>query len=148
MFSYPIDIQSLLFFLSSVEVIRLALSFLISWDLKMYYEKTDTPAKARTTTLNEELGQIEYVFSDKTGTLTQVHILLSILHCQVATQVSDDLLVALYTIFSWEMKTSQVVSVTYDVSYIVIHALHDSIGHRFFPKQVLKSFRCDSDYDS
>lgn len=38
----------------------------------MYYGPTDTPAKARTTTLNEELGQIEYVFSDKTGTLTEV----------------------------------------------------------------------------
>lgn len=58
--------------MNSVEVIRLALSFLIGWDLQMYYEKNDTPAKARTTTLNEELGQIEYVFSDKTGTLTQV----------------------------------------------------------------------------
>ena len=55
-----------------MEVIRLALSFIISWDLAMYHEETDTPAKARTTTLNEELGQIEYIFSDKTGTLTQV----------------------------------------------------------------------------
>ncbi|XP_048732030.2 phospholipid-transporting ATPase ID-like isoform X2 [Ostrea edulis] len=55
----------------SVEMIRLANSFLINWDNKMYYEKTNTPAKARTTTLNEELGQIEYIFTDKTGTLTQ-----------------------------------------------------------------------------
>jgi magnesium-transporting ATPase (P-type) len=55
----------------SVEIIRLFQSLLINWDEKMYYEDKDTPAKARTTTLNEELGQIEYIFSDKTGTLTQ-----------------------------------------------------------------------------
>ncbi|OWR50842.1 putative phospholipid-transporting ATPase ID [Danaus plexippus plexippus] len=55
----------------SVEVIRFAQSFLINWDENMYYEKTGTAAKARTTTLNEELGQIQYIFSDKTGTLTQ-----------------------------------------------------------------------------
>ena len=52
----------------SVEVIRLGLSFLISWDEKMYYEVNDIPAQARTTTLNEELGQIEYIFSDKVCT--------------------------------------------------------------------------------
>uniref|UniRef100_A0A452TH22 Phospholipid-transporting ATPase n=1 Tax=Ursus maritimus TaxID=29073 RepID=A0A452TH22_URSMA len=55
----------------SVEVIRLGQSYFINWDLQMYYPEKDTPAKARTTTLNEQLGQIHYVFSDKTGTLTQ-----------------------------------------------------------------------------
>ena len=51
--------------LCSVEVIRLGLSLFINWDIKMYYPPEDVPAIARTTTLNEELGQIEYIFSDK-----------------------------------------------------------------------------------
>ena len=50
------------------QVIRFAQSFQINWDEKMFHKKTKTFAKARTTTLNEELGQIQYVFSDKTGT--------------------------------------------------------------------------------
>jgi P-type E1-E2 ATPase len=37
----------------------------------MYDAKTDQPAKANTSDLNEDLGQIEYLFSDKTGTLTE-----------------------------------------------------------------------------
>lgn len=37
----------------------------------MYHVETNTPALARTSNLNEELGQVEYVFSDKTGTLTR-----------------------------------------------------------------------------
>ncbi|NWJ01477.1 AT8B1 ATPase, partial [Crypturellus undulatus] len=55
----------------SVEVIRLGQSYFIDWDLQMYYPEKDTAAKARTTKLNEQLGQIHYIFSDKTGTLTQ-----------------------------------------------------------------------------
>ena len=37
----------------------------------MFDEETNTPAKARTSNLNEELGQIDIIFSDKTGTLTR-----------------------------------------------------------------------------
>ncbi|KAG1764931.1 Ca-transporting ATPase [Suillus occidentalis] len=40
-------------------------------DLDMYYAPSDTPALCRTSSLVEELGQIEFVFSDKTGTLTR-----------------------------------------------------------------------------
>jgi P-type E1-E2 ATPase len=36
----------------------------------MYDEENGFWAVARTSNLNEELGQIQYVFSDKTGTLT------------------------------------------------------------------------------
>ena len=39
-------------------------------DIEMYDPVADVAAKARTSNLNEELGQVRYVFSDKTGTLT------------------------------------------------------------------------------
>ncbi|ERE83238.1 putative protein unc-13-like protein [Cricetulus griseus] len=55
----------------SVEIIRLGNSYYINWDRQMFYAPKNTPAQARTTTLNEELGQVKYVFSDKTGTLTE-----------------------------------------------------------------------------
>lgn len=43
----------------------------INFDVEMYHEESDTPAMARTSNLNEELGMVKYIFSDKTGTLTR-----------------------------------------------------------------------------
>ncbi|KAJ3043978.1 hypothetical protein HDV00_003505 [Rhizophlyctis rosea] len=54
----------------TMEFVKYFLGTLINADLDMYHDETDTPATARTSSLVEELGQIDFIFSDKTGTLT------------------------------------------------------------------------------
>ncbi|KAM4807899.1 phospholipid-transporting ATPase IC-like [Rhinophrynus dorsalis] len=70
---YLITLSTLVpFFLYiSLEVIYVAHNFFINHDLEMYHAESDNPAQARGTSLNDLLGQIEYIFTDKTGTLTQ-----------------------------------------------------------------------------
>uniref|UniRef100_A0A673JEU5 Phospholipid-transporting ATPase n=1 Tax=Sinocyclocheilus rhinocerous TaxID=307959 RepID=A0A673JEU5_9TELE len=55
----------------TVELQKFLGSFFISWDLDLYHEESDQKAQVNTSDLNEELGQVEYVFTDKTGTLTE-----------------------------------------------------------------------------
>ena len=45
-------------------------SFFMTKDINMYYHDEDEPLRVQSSTLNNELGQVGYVFSDKTGTLT------------------------------------------------------------------------------
>ncbi|KAM4629382.1 phospholipid-transporting ATPase IF isoform 2-T2 [Polymixia lowei] len=55
----------------TVEMQKFLGSFFIGWDLDLYHEESDQKAQVNTSDLNEELGQVEYVFTDKTGTLTE-----------------------------------------------------------------------------
>ncbi|KAF4998265.1 hypothetical protein FGRMN_3314 [Fusarium graminum] len=54
----------------SLEIIKLGQLYLLQ-DADMYDPISDTPMVANTTTILENLGQVSYVFSDKTGTLTE-----------------------------------------------------------------------------
>ncbi|XP_078052193.1 phospholipid-transporting ATPase IF, partial [Augochlora pura] len=55
----------------TIELQKFLGSFFFSWDIDLYDEKTDQPALINSSDLNEELGQIEFLFTDKTGTLTE-----------------------------------------------------------------------------
>lgn len=54
----------------SIEIVKVLQCIFINQDIHLYYEEADKPAHARTSNLNEELGQVDTILSDKTGTLT------------------------------------------------------------------------------
>ncbi|XP_010940030.1 putative phospholipid-transporting ATPase 9 [Elaeis guineensis] len=54
----------------SIEIVKVLQAVFINQDIQMYHEESDRPAHARTSNLTEELGQVDTILSDKTGTLT------------------------------------------------------------------------------
>lgn len=54
----------------SLELLKLGQGFFMMMDVTMYSEKRDRCCKVSSFSLNEELGMIKHIFSDKTGTLT------------------------------------------------------------------------------
>ncbi|KAF1781160.1 P-type ATPase, N-terminal [Phytophthora cactorum] len=54
----------------TIAIVKTYQTFFLNRDLGMYDEVTDTPALVRNSDLNDELGQVTHIFSDKTGTLT------------------------------------------------------------------------------
>lgn len=45
-----------------MEMVKYIQGMFISWDINMYCRETNTPAYVQTSTLNEELGQIQVIF--------------------------------------------------------------------------------------
>lgn len=54
----------------SITMVKALQGYFMEHDLEMYDKETDTPMSVRNMQLNEQLGQISHIFSDKTGTLT------------------------------------------------------------------------------
>ena len=54
----------------SLELVKFWQAMYMNYEVLMFDDEQDMAMKAQASNLNEELGQIEYIFSDKTGTLT------------------------------------------------------------------------------
>ncbi|XP_075065980.1 phospholipid-transporting ATPase VB isoform X2 [Mixophyes fleayi] len=55
----------------SIELVKLGQIYFIHHDIDLYDEEIDLSVQCRALNITEDLGQIHYVFSDKTGTLTE-----------------------------------------------------------------------------
>ncbi|KAI5188243.1 putative Phospholipid-Transporting Atpase Vd [Manis pentadactyla] len=55
----------------SIEIVKLGQIYFIQSDVDFYNEKMDSTVQCRALNIAEDLGQIQYLFSDKTGTLTE-----------------------------------------------------------------------------
>ncbi|XP_066278383.1 phospholipid-transporting ATPase VA-like isoform X1 [Branchiostoma lanceolatum] len=55
----------------SIEVIKMGQVYFIHQDIHLYDHSSDTSLQCRALNITEDLGQIQYVFTDKTGTLTE-----------------------------------------------------------------------------
>lgn len=68
----------------SIEIVKTIQALFIHRDKEMYYEPLDYPCVSKTWNIADDLGQIEYIFSDKTGTLTQN--IMEFKKCSIAGQ--------------------------------------------------------------
>uniref|UniRef100_A0A6Q2YZL8 Phospholipid-transporting ATPase n=1 Tax=Esox lucius TaxID=8010 RepID=A0A6Q2YZL8_ESOLU len=55
----------------SIEIVKICQVYFIHQDLELYDEETDSHLQCRALNITEDLGQMQYIFSDKTGTLTE-----------------------------------------------------------------------------
>lgn len=102
----------------SIEIVKLGQIYFIQSDVDFYDEKMDSTIQCRALNITEDLGQIQYLFSDKTGTLTENKMVFR--RCSVAgfdycheengecwVYVKTNLNIGLFT-FTWRFDNSSI----------------------------------------
>ncbi|XP_037827301.1 probable phospholipid-transporting ATPase IF, partial [Lucilia sericata] len=103
LFNYMVPISMYM----NIELYRIFNAFFIQQDLQLYDAETDQRAVVNSSNLNEDLGQINILFSDKTGTLTKNEMVFQ--QCSIDGRkymYRNGYLVDQETAVRWEMDVS------------------------------------------
>ncbi|GAM24030.1 hypothetical protein SAMD00019534_072050 [Acytostelium subglobosum LB1] len=108
----------------TIDVIKYCYALFINWDINMYNANTDQAAVANSTALSEDLGQVEHLFTDKTGTLTENIMLLKrcSIDSRLHTSMEDGQLLG-------ELKAGHQPTLDFFTSLALCHSVFPSTDH-------------------
>lgn len=124
----------------ALELVKIAQGILVNYDEEIFDFEINKAASCRTTDLIEELGQVEFIFSDKTGTLTQNMMILKKVYIngKIYGNLSDEQPNTKFTINgdkSASIKMKSTDEDDYDDSYMITEFFKLlSICHAVFPE--------------
>lgn len=107
----------------SMEIVRGIQMYFIERDRRMKDPTTGVHAEARTSNLNEELGVVHYVFTDKTGTLTANR--MEFKKCSFADRV-----------YVWSSEAEPGAAQLEDITSAIHCGLDSAAGAAFTPRDV------------
>ena len=118
----------------TIEIVKMAQGLFIHWDTELYSKEKHCLCNAKTFSINEELGKVKIIFSDKTGTLTENK--LSFKYCIIGRQ--------LYKTFEsntdCKRRTSQIANMSdYQLKINKFQTSSKKIDEGFLINYILKS---------
>ena len=118
----------------TIEIVKMAQGLFIHWDTELYSKEKHCLCNAKTFSINEELGKVKIIFSDKTGTLTENK--LSFKYCIIGRQ--------LYKTFEsntdFKKRTSQIANMSdYQLKINKFQTSSKKIDEGFLINYILKS---------